>query len=133
MSSTLFSSLNDEICSGANTIANQLGAPCNDGDASNGMMDVIDENCMCVEGEVVSVDDIEFVVRVYPNPTSGLIHIQSDKTGLTYQFVDMMGNIVLTGLVEDDKIDIGQLSRGVYVLRLDYVDQVNMLQKIIKL
>ncbi len=57
---------------------------------------------------------------IYPNPASDFITIRSSKSNLRnmgYKIFDVMGSMVLSGtLDENNKIDVGSLSQGVYQL-----------------
>ncbi|HOV91617.1 MAG TPA: T9SS type A sorting domain-containing protein [Candidatus Kapabacteria bacterium] len=57
--------------------------------------------------------DIDF----YPNPASDYINVPA-YLGWQYQIYDLLGNCVQSGVIESDKINISQLSAGVYYLEI---------------
>jgi hypothetical protein len=69
-------------------------------------------------------------MKVYPNPTTGLITVQS----LTFQVeridvIDLNGKVLKifgkTQINNDLKFDIGHLSRGVYIIKILTGDSVS--------
>lgn len=58
--------------------------------------------------------------NIYPNPTQGILNVQSAKSlnDATYQVTNTAGQVVLQGKVQNQKIDVNLLSKGVYILNL---------------
>ena len=63
-------------------------------------------------------------IKIYPNPTTGILYIQinnfnSDKA-LQMTLYDLSGRMYLNQLldIKTTMIDIGHLTRGIYILRL---------------
>ncbi len=73
-------------------------------------------------------------VKLYPNPASDEVIIQSNNEfiGTTYNICDQMGRQVLTGKLngESSKVDIRQLSLGMYFLQIG--DEDKQIFKLIK-
>ena len=68
------------------------------------------------------VDKTDFVdgFRVYPNPTNGLLYVET-RHGASlqeYRITNMMGQILMTGRIDDEKqqINVSVLPAGVYYL-----------------
>ncbi len=59
----------------------------------------------------------ESVLRIYPNPTSNLLHIEGDFHLTAIQIVDINGKIVLSEAVSNSDIDISKLAPGSYFLK----------------
>lgn len=60
-------------------------------------------------------------VTLYPNPTSGFLHIQTEKQALaTLSLTDLSGRMVLQQKLEAivNKVDISALAKGVYLVHL---------------
>lgn len=69
--------------------------------------------------------------KVYPNPTSSLIHIDSKIGSLEFSLFDMNGKLILE--TKDRDIDISTLSRGIYFLNITNLDNNQFItKKIIK-
>ena len=71
------------------------------------------------------ISDYPFIckVKVYPNPTAGIITVEIDNTGLIkskYVVVDLIGRFQLTGTINHNvsQLDLSQLSQGVYFLKV---------------
>jgi hypothetical protein len=76
-------------------------------------------------GEAQSLEDPAALdVRVYPNPTDGLLHIEASEyigSGLTLSVYDMRGRLMLQrdGVQEETTtLDVSSLPAGVYQLRI---------------
>jgi hypothetical protein len=77
------------------------------------------------------------LVRIFPNPTNGLLNIRINKFvgKLTYQLIDINGRVILNQIENDfnieKSINISNLESGVYVLKITGND-LNYSQKLIK-
>lgn len=81
-------------------------------------------------GEVVGIDKVEDLsFSVYPNPTTGIVNIQTEGTVENAAVYDVSGRSLLQ--TESNTIDIQNLSNGVYILKVT-VDGVVKTTKIIK-
>lgn len=57
------------------------------------------------------------VFDVYPNPTSGLLFVKA--SGITeYRITNLLGQTLLTGVLNGETIDISVLSNGFYLLKI---------------
>ena len=71
-------------------------------------------------------------IKVFPNPTKGLIHIESIHSLTTYSLINSLGQTVLQGQ-SDGNIDIqSSLEQGVYILRLSDNSTVSTRKIIVK-
>ncbi|MGD1319739.1 BspA family leucine-rich repeat surface protein [Chryseobacterium sp. 2R14A] len=61
---------------------------------------------------------------IYPNPASDFIYLQNSKNIETYIIFDSSGRIVLQGKFIENKIDIRNLSIGIYTLQLNQKDSL---------
>lgn len=60
-------------------------------------------------------------IKVYPNPTSGVISVEKEKNGaLQMLLLDMRGRVVLTHQSSAllSQLDLSDVPAGVYVLRM---------------
>ncbi|MBO4724113.1 MAG: T9SS type A sorting domain-containing protein, partial [Bacteroidaceae bacterium] len=76
-----------------------------------------------VEGTVTipdSVDENEIVSALYPNPTSGDLHINAEKMTRVSVY-NAMGQMVYSQDVNADELilNMGQYEAGVYMVRID--------------
>lgn len=56
--------------------------------------------------------------NLYPNPTSGLITIDSKENLNSYSVYNMLGEVLENGKIENGKIDISELPSGVYTVKV---------------
>lgn len=61
----------------------------------------------------VRMDDGK-VVKIYPNPTTGIMHIEG--AGPAVKILDMLGRPVMNRTISDRKIDISNLPGGLYIM-----------------
>lgn len=77
----------------------------------------------------MSLDENDVNVAVYPNPTRGLLKVESvDMKQITV--INALGQVVYNASVESDEvsIDMSQLSAGMYILRVDTENGVSTRQ-----
>ena len=76
----------------------------------------IDENCDGVDG-VSSVNEGIFIeLKIFPNPTTGIVNLEIDRSVLIRLFTSEGKNIQIS--VEDNSIDLSAYNSGVYLLEL---------------
>lgn len=70
---------------------------------------------------------------ITPNPASDFVTIKTKLTIDSVDILDLNGRKVLNNLsLNDDKIDIRELSSGVYMLKINYKEGLSTTKKIIK-
>ena len=93
------------------------GDICDDGDA-NTSNDVYDINCNCVG--VVSVEEIESAVLVYPNPATNEVSVTLNGSAPTeVTILDITGRVVMN-VQRTARINIQQLEDGIYTFRIQH-------------
>ncbi|MBN2274215.1 MAG: T9SS type A sorting domain-containing protein [Bacteroidales bacterium] len=55
---------------------------------------------------------------VYPNPSGGLLNLTSEMICESYEFFDLSGKLMISGLLQNNTININNLNRGIYFLKL---------------
>lgn len=55
-------------------------------------------------------------INVYPNPTNGVLNLQSQVALTSYTLCDLQGRVVKQGNIEYNQVDLSGLESGVYVL-----------------
>jgi len=68
-------------------------------------------------------------VKVYPNPASGLLYLEGNKTeGAIFQLYSVSGQVVATKtLANNDAVDISEIPEGLYIYSI--TDNANMVQR----
>ena len=57
-------------------------------------------------------------LKIYPNPTSDHLYIQTNEIVNTCELVDSHGRILLVSSTKKDYIDLSMISSGMYILRI---------------
>jgi trimeric autotransporter adhesin len=71
------------------------------------------------------------IFRIYPNPTQGMITVTMDAPVALIEVLDAQGKLIAAFTVEDNgQIDLSDLERGVYYLRLK-TDDAFMIHKVV--
>ena len=73
-------------------------------------------------------------VKVYPNPTTGKVHIQMDDDGrnLDYKVLNVYGQCLETGSLHSRELSLDKFADGVYFIQLSADNQILTTEKIIK-
>jgi hypothetical protein len=79
----------------------------------------------------INENSIDNKINFYPNPVKELIYMKNLTTNSEYKIYNMLGNIVQIGKTNDDKINVNQLARGIYILKLQK-DESEVNKKFIK-
>ena len=82
-----------------------------------------------------AVDEIsENNAAIYPNPSNGILNISSNKKLCRCQLFDLQGNLLIDNILSNNfsSIDIKDLNSGVYVLKLQFSDNLFQYYKVIK-
>jgi|GEM_PF-1197208 len=70
-------------------------------------------------------------LKVYPNPTSGVIHISSESDIEAYTLYNLQGKIIQEGRTTTT-IDLSELSSGIYILNLQNKEGHKKQMKVVK-
>lgn len=83
---------------------------------------------------LLAVDDSKKVamVKVFPNPVQDFITILSDKKFISYEIIDQSGRTIQSKSFNDSKIDVTQLTKGNYIIKLKSLSYVIDYVKFIK-
>lgn len=73
-------------------------------------------------------------VAIYPNPSTGIVNISSENEIINCQIFDLQGNLLINNNLSDryTTINIQNLNFGVYILKLQYLNNNIQYYKIIK-
>jgi len=106
-----------------------------DGDGDNDVLSAsfVDNKIAWYKNFTLFVADLEQnSISIYPNPTVGLLFIESDVLKInSITFFDILGKKILSQNKDLYTIDVSHFDRGVYLLELD-TDSGKILEKIIK-
>lgn len=95
------------------------------------------DGTLCSGEDAVSVRSIENTfdnTKLFPNPTTDLLHLDSSIEEIQYHLSDTNGKVILIGTIEESTIDLSTLQSGVYILTLssEHVKE-NRIERIIKI
>lgn len=73
-------------------------------------------------------------VNIYPNPSNGIVNITSEKEFIACQLYDIHGNLLITNdlLDKNATINITLLPSGIYIIKIQYLDNIFQYYKITK-
>jgi hypothetical protein len=71
--------------------------------------------------------------KVYPNPTSNKLYINSRKAIKKISLFNIVGEKILSFNSDQKEINISNFSRGIYILKIQFKDHKSLVRKIIKL
>jgi len=61
-----------------------------------------------------------FNCSIYPNPSNGLIHLQSNsKSQFTYEVYELSGRMLSKGFSNQNEINLNHLENGIYLIKLN--------------
>src|SRR5690606_3207610 len=69
-------------------------------------------------------------LRLYPNPTNGLVHIDMQETVQSYEVYNLLGQRLLSG--NSEVINLQDLSKGTYIVKVKTQSGEVMTSKVIK-
>ena len=56
---------------------------------------------------------------IYPNPSTDVLHVKSDKTIDNFVIKDIFGKVQISGTALNSSIDISSLTNGIYMIEID--------------
>ena len=79
-------------------------------------------NCYIIDN--LSLDETELIIKVYPNPTSDVLHISGIESGVNQPIFisDLIGNVVEELTLTGNTVDVSRFESGAYLIQID--DQV---------
>ena len=81
-----------------------------------------EEDCDAVYYEYHDVDENpETSFTVYPNPTNGLLHVETQRATslpMEYHITNLLGQTMLSGVLDGETLDVSVLSNGFYLLKI---------------
>ena len=88
--------------------------------AINSSTEVFYDNISLVKEATASIDDVSGVdVKVYPNPTTGLVNILTNENINSIAVHDLLGRKVLASQTNLKTVDVSSLTKGIYLLKLN--------------
>lgn len=89
------------------------------------------DNFQIIEGEISNTHQLtKESIKIYPNPTSDLIQIQSELVISKIDVVNMFGQVISTTHLSTS-VDLSQVPTGIYFLKI-YSGKQSYLKKVIK-
>ncbi|MGI9651151.1 T9SS type A sorting domain-containing protein [Chryseobacterium sp. RLHN22] len=95
------------------------------------------------DADAISIDDIEVLAAnlstsevsksktsVFPNPTKGEINIKTDKKIKSTSVLDLSGKVISRG--NSEKVNLNSVTKGTYLLQIEFTDGSTKTEKIIK-
>ncbi|WP_299622553.1 Ig-like domain-containing protein [uncultured Tenacibaculum sp.] len=82
------------------------------------------------KAEVLSVEDVEEkILKVYPNPTSERLILPVNLMNKSYKIYSIIGKEVKSDVISSEEIQVNELARGVYLLKVDGYQPLRFIKK----
>ena len=108
----------------------QIGAPCDNGNPADGNNDRIQEDCSCAGTTAVFDSEVRHNIRIYPNPSSGILFLEYTETLPERISVINASGEEFKFSISDHKLDLSSLNSGVYTLR-GVIDNTSFTKKVV--
>jgi hypothetical protein len=84
-------------------------------------------NTLTTDEQLSTVELNNMSLRIFPNPTNtDFIYIKSSLQGLkVIELFDINGRKIIQTEISDDKLNIGNLNRGLYLIKIMIQGQIN--------
>ncbi len=80
--------------------------------------------------ETLGIDDVEKnIFKVYPNPTSERLVLPTTLIRKTYKIYSILGKEVQSDVIYSEEIQVNELAKGVYFLRVDGFEPVRFIKR----
>jgi hypothetical protein len=75
---------------------------------------------------------VDYSVSVHPNPVNTQLTIETDKTDIPYQVMDVNGKVLKTGTIERNTVTINftGMPKGTYFLQLDNMETHKIIKNV---
>ncbi len=90
--------------------------------------EIEDYSVKIVDPTTIAIDE----VKIYPNPVIDVLNITRTSNNSLFSIYDMSGRLIKNGNVNDQKVDVSYLSKGVYVISVVIADNDSKEFKFIK-
>ena len=87
----------------------------------------------CTDCQTASFSDLnDFQFNIYPNPAKGVIGFQSELPLESVEIFSLTGSKVLSQSNNVEQVEVGNLAKGIYMLKASAADGKVATQKLIK-
>ena len=100
---------------------------------------ITDGNSCRLESDIIEVffntslsEDMTISVKIFPNPSSGVIHIKGDSRYLSYRLIDLNGIVLMEGAIDSiASINVSIVPQGMYLLALWHQNDEVAVRKVV--
>ena len=87
-------------------------------DRSEHISDLVEQNITC-SSLPVGIDDVEEIdFTIFPNPSSSIVHINSEFSIEEIQILNLSGQQMPIKRINSDKLDVSNLATGIYFIKV---------------
>ena len=87
----------------------------------------------CVIADLTDIAENDGAFAIYPNPANSTLYINNGNTEFTYVMYNGMGQVVISGKAQgSEQINVENLTKGVYFIRLTSGTQVHMEKVVVR-
>lgn len=87
-----------------------------------GFVNLVSDTTINITLIKVGINDKEYEINIYPNPTNGILYIESDNylIGSTYMVLNSDGRVIAKGTINDkpQKINLNSNPQGIYFINI---------------
>jgi len=76
-------------------------------------------------------DSNKSILQIYPNPTTDIVYIKTDKATQTFEVYDSTGKKIQS--TTSKSIDLSKYVKGTYLIKIIFTDNTTSVQKVVKL
>ncbi len=85
-----------------------------------------EEVCLSIDLLPSNIEEVTAIknLQVFPNPTSGLLQIESNEIPLSIQVYDVIGKHIknVNGITLSNSVDLSELANGIYIIQVQFED-----------
>jgi hypothetical protein len=88
-----------------------------------------------ITSAIESINTDNTLYRLYPNPGSDILHVESDRRMIKIDIYNQMGSLIKTEIVDSysRSISIADLAKGIYLIKTTFSDNKARFNKFIKI
>ncbi len=89
---------------------------------------------VCFEiGEILSVEENDNAIRIYPNPVNNILYINGGNTEYSYVLYNGMGQAVANGIANGtQQINVSSMAKGIYFLHINNGSQMSIRKVVVE-
>ncbi|WP_395057686.1 reprolysin-like metallopeptidase [Flavobacterium sp.] len=75
-------------------------------------------NITALAKQIQTAGNSSIVINLFPNPTSSILNVTSVSEKATFRVYNLLGQIIMNGLIANSAIDVSRINSGNYILEI---------------